>query len=120
MPSVAIRAALQQFVKSRVQNSIRHVGPPIRGKFQGGTFSLLPFPREGNDQLGQFGDFLVEMIEGGFERFVVVRIGGVCQIVGDADARELKVFYGLFAVVLFGAPFDLCRLAALRGSAAAT
>jgi len=45
--------------------------------------------------------------EGGFEGFFVVRVGGVCEVVGDADARELEVFYGLFAVALFGALFIL-------------
>jgi hypothetical protein len=52
-----------------------------------------------------FGDFLVEVSQGGFQGLFVVRIRGVCEVVGDADARELQVFYGLFAMMLFRALF---------------
>jgi hypothetical protein len=65
-------------------------------------FSIL---EERRKSLAEFGDFLVEVIEGGFERFFVIRIRGVCEIVGDADSRELQIFDGLFAVTLFSALF---------------
>lgn len=48
------------------------------------------------------GDFLVEMGKGSFEGFFVIGVGGVFEVVGDANTGELQVFASLFVVDLFG------------------
>ncbi len=37
--------------------------------------------------LAEVGDFLVEVGQGGFERFAMVGVGGGSEVVGDAGAR---------------------------------
>ena len=52
--------------------------------------------------LAEVGDFFVEVGQGSFQGFFVVRVGSGFEVVGYADAGELKVFAGLFVVYLFG------------------
>jgi hypothetical protein len=79
----------------------------MREKIEG-TVTLLCYERKRKAiGSGVFGDFFVEVGEGGFEGFFVVRICGVGEVGGDADARQLQVFYGLFAQALLGALFVL-------------
>jgi hypothetical protein len=59
-------------------------------------------------KLAEFGDFLVEMGQGGFQGLAVVGIGGVGQIVADARARELEILDGVLAELLRRAFFDSC------------
>jgi hypothetical protein len=51
--------------------------------------------------LTQIGDFFVEVGEGGFERFAMVGMSGGSEVVGDADARQLKILARFFAHELF-------------------
>ena len=51
-------------------------------------------------ELGEFGDLLVEVGEGGFEGLLVVGVGGVGQVVGDTRSGQLKVFDGVFTELL--------------------
>ena len=46
--------------------------------------------------LAQVGDFLIEVGEGGFEGFAVIRVGRQLEIINDANARQLQVFDVLF------------------------
>jgi hypothetical protein len=52
-------------------------------------------------RLTEGGDFLVEMGEGGFERFAMVGMSGGSEIVHHAGTRKLKVLAFLFALELF-------------------
>src|SRR6266436_6648298 len=50
----------------------------------------------------QVGDFFVQVGEGGFQGFAVIRVGGCREVVCDARARELQLLYVLVAGLLLG------------------
>jgi len=46
-------------------------------------------PKKNHLKLTEFGDFFVEMGQGGFERLAVMGIGGTFEVVHNAGPREL-------------------------------
>ena len=56
------------------------------------------YKRVAKSLLAEVGDFLVEVGQGGFERFAVLGVGSGGEIVHDADTRKLQVLAPLFAL----------------------
>jgi nucleoside-diphosphate-sugar epimerase len=60
----------------------------------------------------EFGDFFVEVGQGGFERFAVIGVGGGFEVVDDAGAGELKVLADLLLAHFF-VRFGACTVVRL-------
>ena len=67
--------------------------------------------------LAQFGDFLIEVGQRGFQGFSVVGVGSGCKIIGDAGAGHLQIVDALLPQMLLDALLSVfCRrLAGLDG-----
>ena len=67
--------------------------------------------------LAQFGDFLIEVGQRGFQGFSVVGVGGGGEIIGDAGAGHLQIVDALLPQMLLDALLSVfCRgLAGFNG-----
>ena len=60
----------------------------------------LPRKTAATTALAEIGDLFVQVGQGGFEGFTMVRVRGVGEIVGDAGLRELQIPDRLFTQLL--------------------